>query len=187
MIVVPPTGSKFEADKNIIIGNTVLYGATSGEAYISGVAGERFGVRNSGAIAVVEGTGNHCCEYMTGGRVIVLGKTGSNFAAGMSGGIAYVFNESGNFDYYCNMGMVELSLVEDLSDINELKELISRHYRYTGSKKAKMILDNPDKYIPEFIKVIPYDYKMVLQEQKLEELKKKKAEVEMDPEFNPLS
>lgn len=186
IIVVPPAGSKFEADKNIIIGNTVLYGATSGEAYISGVAGERFGVRNSGATAVVEGVGNHCCEYMTGGRVIVLGKTGSNFAAGMSGGVAYVFNEFGNFDYYCNMGMVELSLVEDLNDLSELKELISRHYKYTGSKKAKMILDNPDKYLSEFIKVIPYDYKMVLQEQKLEELKKKKADVEMDPEFNPL-
>jgi glutamate synthase (NADPH/NADH) large chain len=106
IIVVPPHGSLFEPDKNIIIGNTVLYGATSGEIYISGIAGERFGVRNSGAIAVVEGVGNHCCEYMTGGRIVVLGKTGSNFAAGMSGGIAYVLNESGDFDYYCNMGMV---------------------------------------------------------------------------------
>jgi glutamate synthase (NADPH/NADH) large chain len=184
IIVVPPAGSLFEPDKNIIIGNTVLYGATSGEIYISGVAGERFGVRNSGALAVVEGVGNHCCEYMTGGRVVVLGTTGSNFAAGMSGGIAYVFNENGNFDYYCNMGMVELSLVEDLGDIEELRDLITRHFKYTGSKKAKMILDDFEKYLPVFIKVIPYDYKKVLQEQKLEELKKKIASVEIDVEIS---
>jgi glutamate synthase (NADPH) large chain len=184
IIVVPPAGSTFEPDKNIIIGNTVLYGATKGEVYISGVAGERFGVRNSGVNAVVEGVGNHCCEYMTGGRVVVLGTTGSNFAAGMSGGIAYVFNENGDFDFYCNMGMVELSLVEDYGDVNELTELISHHYKYTGSKKAKMILDDPYKYIPMFIKVIPYDYKKVLQEQKLEELRKKIAGVEIDLEIS---
>ena len=187
IIVVPPAGSVFEPDKNIIIGNTVLYGATRGEIYISGVTGERFAVRNSGANAVVEGVGNHCCEYMTGGRVVVLGKTGSNFAAGMSGGIAYVFNESGNFDYYCNMGMVELSLVEELSDISELNELIDRHHMFTHSKKARMILDDPDKYIPMFIKVEPYDYKKVLQEQELEELRKKIADVEMDVEYDPKS
>ena len=184
IIVVPPPGSLFESDKNIIIGNTVLYGATSGEVYVSGIAGERFGVRNSGAIAVVEGVGNHCCEYMTGGRVVVLGSTGSNFAAGMSGGIAYVFNESGNFDYYCNMGMVELSLVEDLSDFDELKKLITNHLNYTSSKKAKMILDDFNKYLPMFIKVIPYDYKKVLQEQKLEELNRKIANVELDIEIS---
>jgi glutamate synthase (NADPH/NADH) large chain len=184
IIVVPPVGSTFEPDKNIIIGNTVLYGATRGEIYISGVAGERFGVRNSGANAVVEGVGNHCCEYMTGGRVVVLGTTGSNFAAGMSGGIAYVFNENGDFDFYCNMGMVELSLVEDYGDVNELTELISRHYQFTGSKKAKMILDDPYKYIPMFIKVIPYDFKKVLQEQKLEEIRKKIADVELDLEIS---
>jgi glutamate synthase (NADPH) large chain len=187
IIVVPPAGSAFEPDKNIIIGNTVLYGATRGEIFISGVTGERFAVRNSGANAVVEGVGNHCCEYMTGGRVVVLGKTGSNFAAGMSGGIAYVFNEFGNFDYYCNMGMVELSLVEELSDISELTELISRHHFFTQSKKARMILDDPDKYIPMFIKVVPYDYKKVLQEQMLEELRKKIADVEMDVEYDPKS
>jgi glutamate synthase (NADPH/NADH) large chain len=186
IIVVPPAGSTFDSDKNIIIGNTVLYGATSGEIYISGVAGERFGVRNSGAIAIVEGVGNHCCEYMTGGRVVVLGSTGSNFAAGMSGGIAYVFNEKSNFDYFCNMGMVELSLVEDLSDIDELKDLISRHFNYTGSKKAKMILDDFNRFLPMFIKVIPYDYKKVLQEQKLEELKKKIAGVEIDVEISSI-
>ncbi len=183
IIVVPPAGSTFEPDKNIIIGNTVLYGATSGEIFISGIAGERFGVRNSGANAVVEGVGNHCCEYMTGGRVVVLGSTGSNFAAGMSGGIAYVLNENGDFDYYCNMGMVELSLVEDYGDINELTELIARHYQFTKSKKAKMILDDLNKYLPMFIKVIPYDYKKVLQEQKLEE-NKKIADVELDLEIS---
>lgn len=184
IIVVPPTGSTFESDKNIIIGNTVLYGATRGEIYISGVAGERFAVRNSGVNAVVEGVGNHCCEYMTGGRVVVLGTTGSNFAAGMSGGVAYVFNENGDFDFYCNMGMVELSLVEDYGDVNELTELVSKHYQFTKSKKAKMILDDPYKYIPMFIKVIPYDYKKVLQEQKLEEIRKKIAGVEIDLEIS---
>ena len=184
IIVVPPSSSRFEPDKNIIIGNTVLYGATRGEIYISGVAGERFAVRNSGANAVVEGVGNHCCEYMTGGRVVVLGKTGSNFAAGMSGGIAYVLNETGDFDYFCNMGMVELSLVENRSDIAEITELISNHFKYTGSKKAKMIIDSPEIFIPLFIKVMPYDYKKVVQEQKLEELKKKIADVEMDFEHS---
>jgi len=183
IIVVPPAGSAFQSDKNVIIGNTVLYGATRGELYVSGVAGERFGVRNSGAVAVVEGVGNHCCEYMTGGRVVVLGTTGNNFAAGMSGGIAYVLNENGNFDYYCNMGMVELSLVEDHNDVKELYELISRHYKFTDSKKAMMILDNPDKYLSMFIKVIPYDYKKVIQEQKLEEIRKKIAGVEIDLEI----
>jgi glutamate synthase (NADPH/NADH) large chain len=181
--VTPPQGSIFEADKNIIIGNTTLYGATSGEIYISGIAGERFGVRNSGALAVVEGVGNHCCEYMTGGRIVVLGTTGSNFAAGMSGGIAYVFNEKGDFDYFCNMGMVELSLVEDYADTNELTELISKHYQYTNSKKAGMILEDVNKYLPMFIKVIPYDYKKVMQEQKLEEIRKKIADVEIDVEI----
>jgi len=184
IIVVPPPGSGFESDKNIIIGNTVLYGATSGEIYISGITGERFAVRNSGAHAVVEGAGDHCCEYMTGGRVVVLGSTGKNFAAGMSGGIAYVLNEKGDFDYFCNMGMVELSLVEeDYSDVKELTEMISRHYEYTGSKKAERILQNLNEYLPKFIKVIPYEYKKVLQEQKLEELKKKIAEVETDVEM----
>jgi glutamate synthase (NADPH/NADH) large chain len=184
IIVVPPPGSTFEPDKNIIIGNTALYGATRGEAYISGVAGERFGVRNSGAVAVVEGTGNHCCEYMTGGRIVVLGPTGSNFAAGMSGGIAWVFNENGDFDYYCNMGMVELSLVEDYGDITELTDLISTHYKHTRSSKAKMILDDLNKFLPMFIKVTPYDYMRVLHEQQLEELKKKIADVELDVEIS---
>jgi glutamate synthase (NADPH/NADH) large chain len=183
IIVVPPEGSTFESDQNIIIGNTVLYGATSGEIYISGVAGERFAVRNSGATAIVEGVGDHCCEYMTGGRVVVLGKTGRNFAAGMSGGIAYVLDEDEDFDYYCNMGMVELSLVEDLNDKKELTDLISRHFELTGSKVAEKILANLDHYMERFIKVIPYEYKKVLQEIQLEEIRMKLATVEKDVEM----
>ena len=183
IIVVPPDGSTFESDKNIIIGNTVLYGATRGDIFISGVAGERFAVRNSGATAVVEGVGDHCCEYMTGGRVVVLGKTGRNFAAGMSGGVAYVLDEDGDFDYYCNMGMVELSLVEDLNDKKELSDLISMHYEHTGSKVAEKILTNMDAYMDRFIKVIPYEYKKVLIEMALEETKKKLASIETDVEM----
>ena len=183
IIVTPPEGSSFESDQNIIIGNTVLYGATRGEIYISGVAGERFAVRNSGANAVVEGVGDHCCEYMTGGRVVVLGKTGRNFAAGMSGGVAYVLDEEGDFDYFCNMGMVELSLVEDLNDKKELSDLIARHYEHTGSKVAEKILTNMDDYMERFIKVIPYEYKKVLIEMALEETKKKLASVEKDVEM----
>ncbi|KPK85416.1 MAG: glutamate synthase [Bacteroides sp. SM23_62_1] len=183
IIVVPPEGSIFSTEQNVIIGNTILYGATSGEVYIRGMAGERFCVRNSGTVAVVEGAGDHCCEYMTGGRAVVLGETGRNFAAGMSGGIAYVYNEKGNFDYFCNMGMVELSLVEELSDLRELKELISKHMHYTGSTRAKEILDNWDQYLPRFIKVTPYEYMKVLEEEKLEFLKKKIEEVETDPEI----
>jgi len=183
IIVVPPEGSTFESDQNIIIGNTVLYGATRGEVYISGVTGERFAVRNSGAIAVVEGVGDHCCEYMTGGRVVVLGKTGRNFAAGMSGGIAYVLDEEGDFDYYCNMGMVELSLVEDLNDKKELSDLIAKHYEHTGSKVAEKILTNMDEYMERFIKVIPYEYKKVLMELALEETREKMARIEKDVEM----
>ncbi len=183
IIVVPPEGSSFESDQNIIIGNTVLYGATTGDIFISGVAGERFAVRNSGATAVVEGVGDHCCEYMTGGRVVVLGRTGRNFAAGMSGGIAYVMDEEGDFDYYCNMGMVELSLVEDLNDKKELSDLIARHYELTGSKIAEKILVNMDDYMDHFIKVIPYEYKKVLQEIQLEEIMRKLEKVEKDVEM----
>jgi glutamate synthase (NADPH/NADH) large chain len=183
IIVVPPDGSTFESDQNIIIGNTVLYGATRGEIFISGVAGERFAVRNSGATAVVEGVGDHCCEYMTGGQVVVLGKTGRNFAAGMSGGIAYVLDEEGDFDYYCNMGMVELSLVEDLNDKKELSDIIAKHYEHTGSKTAEKILTNMDKYLERFIKVIPYEYKKVLMEMALEETRRKLAGVEKDVEM----
>jgi len=182
IMVVTPDGSRFKPEDNVIIGNTVLYGATSGELYVNGIAGERFCVRNSGAIAVVEGTGDHCCEYMTGGRTVVLGKTGRNFAAGMSGGIAYVYDQVGNFDYFCNMGMVEISLVEELQDIRELQGFIDAHHRFTGSPQAKEILDNWNTNLPRFIKIIPYEYKRVLEEEKLEELKRKIEEVETDVE-----
>lgn len=181
IIVVPPIGSPFKPEENIIIGNTSLYGATSGEAYIRGVAGERFCVRNSGAIAVVEGTGDHCCEYMTGGRVAVLGKTGRNFAAGMSGGIAYVLDVDGDFDYYCNKGLVELSPVEDKADVRELQEMINKHLMYTQSTVASQILTNWEAYLPKFVKVIPFEYKKVLEEQKLKELQKKLQLTEDDP------
>ncbi|MFW5877939.1 MAG: glutamate synthase large subunit, partial [bacterium] len=184
IIVVPEKGSKFKPEENIIIGNTVLYGATAGEIYVNGVAGERFCVRNSGAIAVVEGTGDHCCEYMTGGRTVVLGKTGRNFAAGMSGGIAYVLNVDGDFDYYCNMGMVELSLVEDRSDVQELKSLISRHHELTASPLAQKILDDWENYIDRFIKIIPYEYKKVMEEEKIARLQQKIDMMEKDVEHN---
>lgn len=157
--VLPPIRSNFEAEKNTIAGNTLLYGATSGEVYINGRVGERFAVRNSGAVAVVEGVGDHCCEYMTGGRVVVLGQTGRNFAAGMSGGVAYVWNKDGNFDYFCNMEMVELSLIEEASYRKELHELIRQHYLYTGSKLARILLDNWNHYVDQFIQVVPIEYK----------------------------
>jgi len=181
IIVVPPAGSTFVPEENIIIGNTVLYGATSGSVYVRGVAGERFCVRNSGAAAVVEGVGDHCCEYMTGGRVVVIGKTGRNFAAGMSGGIAYVLDEDGNFDYYCNKGLVELSKVEDAADVQELQFLLNKHLLHTNSEKAQDILVNWNKYLPKFIKVIPWEYKKVLQEEKIKELEQKLKDTEDTP------
>jgi len=180
IVVKAPKESTFKPEENIIAGNTILYGATSGEVYINGVVGERFCVRNSGAIAVVEGAGDHCCEYMTGGRTVVLGKTGRNFAAGMSGGVAYVLDETGDFDYFCNMEMVELSLMEDSADNKELHGLISNHYKYTGSELAKRILDNWKEYVDKFIKVVPIEYKKVLQEEKMEAINKKIAQVERD-------
>ena len=181
IIVVPPFGSTFKPEENIIIGNTSFYGATRGEAYIRGVAGERFCVRNSGVHAVVEGTGDHCCEYMTGGRVVVLGSTGRNFAAGMSGGIAYVLDNTGNFDYYCNKGLVDLTAVEDKTDINELQSLINNHLVHTQSTLAAKILTNWDEYLPKFVKVIPFEYRKVMEEQKLIELQKKLQLTEDDP------
>ena len=181
IVVVPPRGTTFIPQENIIIGNTVLYGATSGEAYIRGIAGERFCVRNSGAVAVVEGVGDHCCEYMTGGRAVILGTTGRNFAAGMSGGIAYVLDETGNFEYFCNKGLVELGIVGDRDDIIELQALINNHYAYTRSELAERILVNWDEYLSKFIKVIPFEYKKVLEEQKLKKLKKKISLTEDEP------
>ena len=176
--VLPPIRSNFEAEKNTIAGNTLLYGATSGEVYINGRVGERFAVRNSGAVAVVEGVGDHCCEYMTGGRVVVLGQTGRNFAAGMSGGVAYVWNKEGNFDYFCNMEMVELSLIEEASYRKELHELIRQHYLYTGSKLARTMLDDWNHYVDQFIQVVPIEYKKVLQEEQMRKLQQKIADMQ---------
>jgi glutamate synthase (ferredoxin) len=163
IIVYPPVGSTFAPEENIIIGNVAFYGATSGEAYIRGVAGERFCVRNSGAEAVVEGVGDHGCEYMTGGRVIVLGRTGRNFAAGMSGGIAYVIDWEGDFKVKCNLDMVRLEPLEDEAEIASVKKLITNHAELTGSLLAYRILSGWQKILPRFVKVMPEDYKRVLQ------------------------
>ncbi len=178
--VLPPSRSKFDASANTIAGNTLLYGATGGEVYICGRAGERFAVRNSGAVAVVEGVGDHCCEYMTGGRVAVLGPTGRNFAAGMSGGLAYVWDPEHRFDYFCNMEMVELSLLESSSSRKELHELIRQHYLYTGSKLARTMLDDWARYADDFIQVTPIEYKRVLAEEQMRKLQQRIAEVQRD-------
>jgi len=175
IVVVPRSKSTFDPSQNIIVGNTTLYGATSGKVFIRGVVGERFAVRNSGAMAVVEGAGDHCCEYMTGGRVAVLGKTGRNFAAGMSGGIAYVLDAEGDFDFFCNKGLVELAKVEDRIDIVELQSMISDHLMQTRSSLAAKILTNWDEYLPRFVKVIPFEYKKILEEEKL-----RKIELELE-------
>jgi len=190
LVIRPPANGGFVPEESIIVGNTVLYGAIAGEAYFRGIAGERFAVRNSGAIAVIEGAGDHCCEYMTGGVVVVLGATGRNFAAGMSGGIAYVIDEDGTFKSRCNMAMVELEPVPEEEDIAEkefgvdleshgrvdvmsdltikdaerLNLLISNHARYTGSKRAAEILANWDRYRPLFRKVMPVEYRRALAE-----------------------
>ena len=180
--ILPParSGEDFHAEDNIIAGNTGLYGATSGELYINGKVGERFGVRNSGAIAVIEGAGDHCCEYMTGGRVVVLGKTGRNFAAGMSGGVAYVYDPDHSFDFFCNMDMVELGLVEDSVSRKELLELIRQHYLHTGSVLAGRMLDNWQRYVTDFIQVLPIEYKRVLQEEQNKKLQEKIANIQRD-------
>jgi glutamate synthase (NADPH/NADH) large chain/glutamate synthase (ferredoxin) len=166
IIVVPPKGATFTPEDTILIGNTSLYGATQGEAYFHGMAGERFAVRNSGVRAVIEGTGDHGCEYMTGGVVVVLGRTGRNFAAGMSGGIAFIFNEDGKFEQRCNMGMVELEKVSTAADKRILRDLLEAHATYTNSRKAKMILDQWSTLLPKFVKIMPIDYKRVLAERK---------------------
>ncbi len=162
LIVYPPKESKFDASENIIIGNVALYGATSGKTFINGIAGERFCVRNSGAVAVVEGVGDHGCEYMTGGRVVVLGKTGKNFAAGMSGGVAYVLDEDRDLYTRLNKEMVDFSELGDKYDVIELKSLIEEHVAATGSKKGQKILDDFENYIPKFKKIIPHDYKNMM-------------------------
>ena len=171
--IYPPGNSNIKPEENIIVGNTVLYGGISGECYFNGIGGERFAVRNSGATAVVEGSGDHCCEYMTGGIVVVLGKVGRNFGAGMSGGIAYVLDEEDNFKKLYNSEMIELqtilnsdeSVISDnllKHDKERLRNLIENHFRYTNSPKAKNILDNFDNYLPKFIKIMPTEYKKVL-------------------------
>ncbi|MCL6610115.1 MAG: glutamate synthase large subunit [Peptococcaceae bacterium] len=163
LVVFPPAGSAFVPEENIIVGNVAFYGATSGEAYVRGVAGERFCVRNSGVRAVVEGVGDHGCEYMTGGRVVVLGPTGRNFAAGMSGGIAYVLDEDGSFPGRCNPEMVILERLEKAGEMNEVREMIERHFFYTGSRRARQVLDNWAGMAPKFVRVVPKDYKRMLE------------------------
>lgn len=168
IVIIPPVGYLFRPEENIIAGNTLLYGATSGELYANGRVGERFAVRNSGAIAVVEGVGDHACEYMTGGRVVVLGPVGRNFAAGMSGGIAYIWNPEGNFDYYCNMEMVELTLIDNPEDERELHEMITRHLHYTHSPLAERLLNDWAHSKGEFIKVTPSEYRRVMEKEALQ-------------------
>jgi glutamate synthase domain-containing protein 3 len=163
LIIHPPRGSTFLPEENMVVGNVVLYGATSGEAFFNGMAGERFAVRNSGATAVVEAVGDHGCEYMTRGMVVVLGSAGRNFAAGMTGGIAFVLDETGEFaTVRCNRASVELGPVEDDADVTTLRTLIFRHLNYTGSRRAQWVLENWDALLPKFVKVFPHEYKRVL-------------------------
>jgi glutamate synthase (ferredoxin) len=166
LVAYPSRRSTFVAEDNIIVGNVALYGATSGEAYIGGRAGERFAVRNSGALAVVEGVGDHGCEYMTGGAVVVLGRTGRNFAAGMSGGMAYVFDTTGSFPMRCNPNLVDLEPLADLEDLELVKSLVTRHLHHTSSQFAARILDDWSNAMQLFVKVMPRDYKRVLTAQK---------------------
>jgi glutamate synthase domain-containing protein 3 len=170
LVIYPPESATFVPEDNIIIGNTVLYGATGGEAYFRGVAGERFAVRNSGAHAVVEGVGDHGCEYMTGGVAVVLGKTGRNFAAGMSGGIAFVLDEEGVFPALCNRSMVDLEPVVKSHDIDLLQALVENHRRLTDSAPAQYVLENWDTLLPKFVKVMPIDYRRVLEQMEREQV-----------------
>jgi glutamate synthase domain-containing protein 3 len=163
--VFPPKEATFKPGENIIAGNTILYGAIDGEMYLRGVVGERFCVRNSGANAVVEGVGDHGCEYMTGGRVVVIGPTGRNFAAGMSGGIAYVYDDNGMFNKLCNQDMVTLERPDKPEDRETIRRLLEGHLKYTGSPRAKEILDDFEKEIRWFVKVMPNDYRRVLEHQ----------------------
>jgi glutamate synthase (ferredoxin) len=162
LVIFPPESATFAAEENIVIGNVALYGATSGEAFIRGVAGERFAVRNSGAHAVVEGVGDHGCEYMTGGRVVVLGRTGRNFAAGMSGGIAYVINDEDDFAQRCNLQMVDLETLENAAEETFVKNLIARHVELTGSNRGTTILGHWGRYREKLVKIMPLDYRRVL-------------------------
>jgi glutamate synthase (NADPH/NADH) len=177
IVVYPPKGSLFDPKENIVIGNVALYGATCGEAYFNGMAAERFCVRNSGARAVVEGVGDHGCEYMTGGTVVVLGKTGRNFAAGMSGGVAYVLDLDGKFRSRCNTELVDLDKVEEEEDITTLKMMIQQHQRHTNSLLAREVLADFDNLLPKFIKVFPRDYKRVLANMKEESASKEASDL----------
>jgi glutamate synthase domain-containing protein 3 len=163
LAIHPPKGATFKADENIIVGNVVLYGATGGTAFFGGMAGERFGVRNSGAVAVVEGVGDHGCEYMTGGRTVIIGKTGRNFAAGMSGGFAYVLDEDGKFEKRCNLEMVELETLA-AEDAAFVAALLERHHEHTRSEKAKRLLTRWEDTLSKFVKVVPIEYRRVLEE-----------------------
>ncbi len=163
LIIRPSQGSTFVPEENMIVGNVVLYGATSGEAFFNGMAGERFAVRNSGATAVVEAVGDHGCEYMTKGMVVVLGSTGRNFAAGMTGGVAFVLDETGEFaTVRCNRAGVDLEPLTDIEEIAAVQILLSRHVEYTRSPRARWVLDNWDAVLPRFVKVLPHEYKRVL-------------------------
>ena len=166
LIVYPPKGSTFVPEDNILIGNVAFYGATAGEAYIRGMAGERFCVRNSGVYTVVEAVGDHGCEYMTGGRVVILGPTGRNFAAGMSGGIAYVLDAQGTFPIRCNKQMVDLDPLTSADEIAEVRSMIERHAQYTKSQVAERVLTSWNAMVPKFVKVLPKDYKRVLEAEK---------------------
>ncbi|MGE5126311.1 MAG: glutamate synthase-related protein, partial [Betaproteobacteria bacterium] len=166
LVVYPPKGSSFVPEQNMVVGNVALYGGTSGEAFLYGAAGERFCVRNSGVYAVVEAVGDHGCEYMTGGRVVVLGPTGRNFAAGMSGGIAYVFDEDRDFAQRCNKEMVQLFRLEEAEEIELVKDLVFRHARLTGSTRASKILVDWSYFVPRFVRVVPNDYRRVLEAQR---------------------
>jgi glutamate synthase (NADPH) large chain len=169
VILVPPAGATFMPHENVLIGNVALYGATGGELFVNGIAGERFAVRNSGALAVVEGIGDHGCEYMTGGTVVVIGPTGNNFAAGMSGGIAYVYDPTERFDTRCNFDMVDLESVSDPEDKTRLRGLVERHFELTASPRAKTLLENWETHLPLFVKVIPVDYRQVLERMRRKE------------------
>ena len=162
LIVRPPAGAAFAAADSVIAGNVLLYGATSGEVYLNGRVGERFAIRNSGARAVVEGVGNHGCEYMTGGRVVILGETGVNFGAGMSGGLAYVYDPAATFDTRCNLSMIDLEPVAEPEDVEELRSMIEAHCAYTDSVRGRFILDHWDDVLPSFVKVLPMEYARVL-------------------------
>jgi glutamate synthase (ferredoxin) len=168
IIVYPPKDASFVPEENIVIGNVALYGATSGAAFFRGVAGERFMVRNSGAVAVVEGVGDHGCEYMTGGRAVIIGRTGRNFAAGMSGGIAYVLDEDGDFHTRCNLEMVALEPLDEPEDLDLVKGLLERHVQYTGSTVASRLLEDWPAAAQKFVKVMPVDYRRVLEQQRFQ-------------------